>query len=232
PDWTDEQIAQAKSECEALLAGRAVDYSELDPIREGRCGAPYPIKVSSIGKDGPLQISPPAMLTCAMTATLSRWLEESLQPLADKYLGSPIARLRNVSSYACRNRYNSPGKRISEHALANALDIAALVTKDGKTVSVLSHWRAKKAGGPVKAETPPSDPAKPDAAQSSATDPTATHEKLHRDEPLTPEALFLWALHTGACDLFGTVLGPEANQSHRDHFHFDMKKRKYGNYCE
>ncbi|MDH3581515.1 MAG: hypothetical protein OEM91_12935, partial [Hyphomicrobiales bacterium] len=57
PDWTDEQIAQAKSECETLLAGLGVDYSELDPIREGRCGTPYPIKVSSIGKETPLQIS-------------------------------------------------------------------------------------------------------------------------------------------------------------------------------
>lgn len=232
PDWTDEQIAQAKSGCEALLAGLGVDYSELEPIREGRCGTPYPIKVSSIGKETPLQISPPATLTCTMTATLSRWLEESLQPLANKHLGSPIARLRNVSSYACRNRYNAPGKRISEHALANALDIAAFITKDGNTVSVLSHWRATKTEALVKAETPPVDPARPVTAQGLASDLTAAHEKLHRGRPLAPEALFLRALHTGACAQFGTVLGPDANKSHRDHFHLDIKQRKYGNYCE
>ncbi len=39
-------------------------------------------------------------------------------------------------------------------------------------------------------------------------------------------AAFLHAIHAGACELFGTVLGPEANKSHKDHFHFDMKKRR------
>ena len=40
------------------------------------------------------------------------------------------------------------------------------------------------------------------------------------------------ALRAGACTQFGTVIGPEANEAHRDHFHLDMKKRPYGGYCE
>jgi hypothetical protein len=42
----------------------------------------------------------------------------------------------------------------------------------------------------------------------------------------TKEALFLKRLHAGSCTLFGTVLGPEANEAHRDHFHLDMKARR------
>jgi hypothetical protein len=42
------------------------------------------------------------------------------------------------------------------------------------------------------------------------------------------EATFLKRLHHGACSVFGTVLGPEANEAHRDHFHLDMKERKGG----
>ena len=45
-------------------------------------------------------------------------------------------------------------------------------------------------------------------------------------------ALFLRAAHETACKRFGTVLGPEANEAHRNHFHLDMAKRRYGNYCE
>lgn len=33
---------------------------------------------------------------------------------------------------------------------------------------------------------------------------------------------FLRALHKSACRRFGTVLGPEYNAAHHDHFHFDM----------
>ena len=42
----------------------------------------------------------------------------------------------------------------------------------------------------------------------------------------TKEAVFLKRLHTGSCGLFATVLGPEANEAHRDHFHLDMKVRR------
>jgi len=35
----------------------------------------------------------------------------------------------------------------------------------------------------------------------------------------------------GACGPFGTVLGPEANRFHRDHFHFDTASYRSGPYC-
>jgi len=42
----------------------------------------------------------------------------------------------------------------------------------------------------------------------------------------TKEAAFLKRVHQGSCTLFTTVLGPETNEAHRDHFHLDMKERK------
>jgi hypothetical protein len=42
----------------------------------------------------------------------------------------------------------------------------------------------------------------------------------------TKEATFLKRLHGGSCKVFATVLGPEANEAHRDHFHLDMKVRQ------
>ncbi|MEZ5774341.1 MAG: extensin family protein [Hyphomicrobiaceae bacterium] len=50
--------------------------------------------------------------------------------------------------------------------------------------------------------------------------------------PATPEARFLIAVHAGACKRFGTVLGPEANEAHRDHFHLDLQPRRSSSYCE
>ncbi len=42
----------------------------------------------------------------------------------------------------------------------------------------------------------------------------------------TKEAAFLKRVHQGSCSVFATVLGPETNEAHRDHFHLDMKERK------
>ena len=36
---------------------------------------------------------------------------------------------------------------------------------------------------------------------------------------------FLRAAHRSACKIFGTVLGPEANNAHQNHFHVDMAER-------
>lgn len=38
----------------------------------------------------------------------------------------------------------------------------------------------------------------------------------------TPEGRFLKALRDDACRVFGSVLGPDYNDAHADHFHFDM----------
>ncbi|WP_299969920.1 extensin family protein [uncultured Roseobacter sp.] len=38
-------------------------------------------------------------------------------------------------------------------------------------------------------------------------------------------------MHRDACGPFGTVLGPEADSYHRDHFHFDTARYRSGTYC-
>ena len=43
---------------------------------------------------------------------------------------------------------------------------------------------------------------------------------------------FLRGAHATACRIFGTVLGPEANNAHKNHFHLDMAPRNRANFCE
>ena len=38
-------------------------------------------------------------------------------------------------------------------------------------------------------------------------------------------------MHKAACGPFGTVLGPESDRFHRDHFHFDTAQHRGGSYC-
>jgi hypothetical protein len=48
---------------------------------------------------------------------------------------------------------------------------------------------------------------------------------------LDGKAQFLRAAHASACKIFGTVLGPESNEAHRNHFHLDMAMRASGAFC-
>lgn len=43
---------------------------------------------------------------------------------------------------------------------------------------------------------------------------------------------FLHAIHQAACAIFATVLGPEANAAHKNHFHLDMARRKSAHICK
>ena len=41
----------------------------------------------------------------------------------------------------------------------------------------------------------------------------------------------LQQMHRAACGPFGTVLGPNSDRFHRDHFHFDVARHRSGTYC-
>ncbi len=38
-------------------------------------------------------------------------------------------------------------------------------------------------------------------------------------------------MHQSACGIFGTVLGPESDRFHKDHFHFDTARYRSGSFC-
>ncbi len=45
------------------------------------------------------------------------------------------------------------------------------------------------------------------------------------------ERKLLRRMHKAACGPFGTVLGPDADRYHKDHFHFDTANHRSGPYC-
>lgn len=52
--------------------------------------------------------------------------------------------------------------------------------------------------------------------------------KHWRDETAGP---ILRDLHRAACGPFGTVLGPNSDRFHQDHFHFDTARHRNGSFC-
>lgn len=240
--WSDSEIAAAEIACATQLAEIALDYEKLPPIKEGLCGTPAPILLRSIGRDPAVVIDPPATVTCTLAVTLEAWLKDKVQPAAMVAFGAEVVKLRNALSYVCRNRYGGGNTRISEHGLANALDISAFVFASGKRITVLDDWPHVAPLAPMRDADGNSTASviEINGAPAPASPPLG---ELSIDQLLAalppaedPEAErrtnFVTAMHAEACKMFGTVLGPRANEAHRDHFHFDMKPRRHANYCE
>lgn len=140
---------------------------------------------------GAVGFSRPATLNCGMAAPLNDWLENTVQPTAQRAFGESIVSVDIAASYSCRPRNNKRGAKMSEHGYGNAIDISAFTLESGRKVTVLDGWRGSSA-----------------------------------------EKGFLHKIHDRACDDFHTVLGPNANRAHRDHFHLDLQNRRSGSkYC-
>lgn len=248
--WTAQDIQAARDECAMMLDGSGVVYTSADPIREGVCGTPAPIELTSIGTSPQVRIKPPARVTCGLAASLATWSDTALQQAARKHFGRTVTSIRNVASYVCRNRYNAPDARISEHARANALDMAAFTLEGGEVITVLEHWNEMRvpaipvatrdgeppthapAGKPAVGPIRPDAPDLPEKPEASVQEPRQDAKVEPPAQEPTERARFLHEIHAGGCKLFGTVLGPLANEAHKDHFHFDLAPRKHSNYCE
>ena len=232
PDhWSDQEIRQARAVCERILSRIAAKTAQLPAIRKGACGTPAPIKIFAIGNAPAVKIRPAAVLNCRMLPALATFLKHA-QVQAQKDFGAPIVSMQNASGYVCRHRYNDPKRKLSQHALANALDIPALTLANGRKITVLGGW------GPTRRDLQKRKDAAAEAAKNNENQRAANARVAALEtapkQPPTPgrTSVFLKTLHRLACKTFGTVLGPEANDAHRDHFHFDLAPRRRSNYCE
>jgi hypothetical protein len=186
PGWaTARKLAALRAdvtECRAVLARSNIAFTTLPPTGAGPCTRSDRTRL----EDYPFAPNTPPV-TCPVAAALELWRRESVAPAARAILGSELARIEHLGAFSCRRVYGGADGPWSEHATANAIDIAAFVLKDGRRISVLSDWQGTDA-----------------------------------------EARFLREVRSGACTSFTTVLSPDYNAAHADHFHFDQDARWAG----
>jgi len=88
-------------------------------------------------------------MQCPLAVRYVIWDRQVLQPAAQAIYGSRVASVNNMGTYACRRIYGSTEvtDRPSEHARANALDVASVTLADGRTVSVAADWDGQGPNG-------------------------------------------------------------------------------------
>jgi hypothetical protein len=214
--WTETEIAAAKAKCGEALSSLTLNYEQLPPIKEGLCGASAPILLKSLGVNPEVALEPSATVTCTLAKALNTWLNESVQPQAKALFNSSVTKL-HVGSYTCRNRNGGADAPLSEHALANALDISDFVLTSGERIAVVDSWPS---------DNPPLPMPNPDRVSSTSS---VQRVSVSLEDP---EREFLKSVRDDACGIFGTVLGPGADEAHKSHLHLDMKERRGGSFCQ
>ncbi|MDX5445549.1 MAG: extensin family protein [Zoogloeaceae bacterium] len=124
-------------QCLALLASAEMHFEPLPDRTTGPgCVFSNAVRVSRTQ----VQIGAPFSLSCPAAVSLALWEQHVLQPEARRVLGASVQRLEHYGSYACRNVYGREDGRLSQHATANALDLAGFVLADGRRITVARHW--------------------------------------------------------------------------------------------
>jgi len=107
--------------------------------RPSAVGCPIRDAVRVTGTE--VRLSPSGFVaTCPLAAAWVLFEREALQPAARATLGQAVVGVRHLGSFACRNLYGRVGARRSEHATANAVDLASFVLADGRSVEVVRDW--------------------------------------------------------------------------------------------
>jgi len=128
--------------CMALLTRAGVRFSRLPDRQAGpECGYRQAVRFAP---GGALAIGyRPADLgaQCRLAAALALWEWHVVQPAAQRHFGRPVVRIDHYGSYSCRRLYGRGSGAWSEHAHANALDIAGFTLAGGRRIAVLADWR-------------------------------------------------------------------------------------------
>lgn len=129
-------------QCHVALARAHVGFRVVpDRVFGGGCSALGAVQLTEIGTP----VTNLGAMRCPLARAFAEWVQGSVQPEAARRLGSPVRRIESFGTYACRSVNSQPGARLSEHAFANAVDIAAFVLADGRRITVLDQWNGEDA---------------------------------------------------------------------------------------
>ena len=163
--------------CEQALQTSALRYTRQADSNAAKCPLINSLRIQG----GEVALSRSFVSSCPLAVAYAMFEIHTLQPAARAVYGQRVAQVDHLGSFACRNVYNRSEGRLSQHASANALDIAGFRLADGRRISVLKDWNDQGENG-----------------------------------------RFLRLIRDGACKPFNTVLGPDYNAAHANHFHVDM----------
>jgi hypothetical protein len=124
--------------CRALLTSNGVSFQDVPDQTSGDFCA---IRDALLISGGAAALHPiGAVMTCKEALAYAVWERQVVQPAAAQLLGGPVTVIDHFGSYQCRRMYGQAVGDVSQHATANAIDIAGFELANGAKVSVEGDW--------------------------------------------------------------------------------------------
>lgn len=124
-----------------LQSAQHLDYAQVPPKRNGKCGWDI---AAAMTQSSNINFRPSTVTTqCPLMVASYIWLR-AVDKAAQNRLGSGLKTIHHAGTYSCRRQRGNASGTWSEHAFANAWDITGFELRDGRVISVLKHWNAKR----------------------------------------------------------------------------------------
>jgi hypothetical protein len=142
--FTGRKLAALRDEpgrCAGLLDAAGIAHRTLPPGGSGpNCTFADAVRLEPGGARGIALRPEAAALSCPAAAALALWEWHVVQPAAQQHLGQRVVAVEHLGTYSCRRVNGRTEGDWSEHATANAIDVASFRLADGRRISVLSDW--------------------------------------------------------------------------------------------
>ena len=135
------RLERNPSQCIAVLADSDVSYTPVAdrPSNEG-CGISNAVSVREVSRS----LNRSFIASCPLAVAWALLDSHVIGPAARRHLGQAVVRVVHQGTYVCRNINHRTAGRRSEHATANAIDIAGFVLADGQEVTVARDWKGDR----------------------------------------------------------------------------------------
>ena len=129
------------AQCRHLLTQAGVRYDRLTPVHAGRCGYDDGVRLTAGGARRIAFVPAGLGTACPVAAALAMWEWDVLQPAAERRFHARVVTVDHFGSYNCRHIRGGEAGGWSEHATADAVDIAGMRLSDGTRITVARDWR-------------------------------------------------------------------------------------------
>jgi hypothetical protein len=135
-------LTQDLPQCRDLLDRAGVEYVALGARGGGQCAYDDAVRLKSA--KGAITYAPASVApSCPVVAALKLWEWNVVQPAAQHVFGQQVRSIEHFGSFSCRRMYGRSSGDFSEHATADAIDIAGFVLADGRRIRVIRDWKVE-----------------------------------------------------------------------------------------
>jgi hypothetical protein len=126
-------------QCYADLQQIGVAFTPLPDRNRGHsCSTIGTVRLDDVG----VPTTNLGAMRCGLARAYAGWVRNAVAPAAYQMLGSQLAKVETYGTYACRDTIGTAHAKLSGHAIANAVDVAAFDLADGRRISILGDWRS------------------------------------------------------------------------------------------